>query len=750
MADVKHTMLDFPILIVDGDFNSDRAAGVFMRRLAKELEQLNFKVVTLETYADAAMVAGGFNAFSCILLSVEGSEEGTDFLDQLRALLDAAQRKNDAIPIFYVGERRIVGAVHVEYLTRARGIIYLFEDTAQFIARQVARAAEDYLENLLPPFFKAMVKHAEESAYSWHTPGHAGGVAFIKSPVGRAFHQFYGENAFRTDLSISVPELGSLLDHTGPIADAEAEAARHFGADHTLFVINGNSTANKIVWHGTVSHDDIVVVDRNCHKSILHSIIMTGAIPVYLTPSRNEHGIIGPIGLQQFSPDAIAEKIAKSPLARDRGQKARLAVVTNSTYDGICYNASAIKERIGDAVDALHFDEAWYAYAAFHKFYEGLYGMAKGSPRAEHPIVFTTQSTHKLLAAFSQAAMVHVKDSQKRSLDIHRFNDAFLMHTSTSPNYPILASLDVASRMMAGRGGHALLQETIEEAITFRGLVRDMRTAFDARDWWFSVWQPEQVPLALNSLRQDDWQLRPEDGWHGFADLQPGQAVLDPIKITLVCPGLGAGEGEVGIPAAVVSKYLWEHGLTVEKTGIYSLLVLFSIGITKGKWSTLLTELIQFKRLYDANAPLEVALQSVAPRYAGRRLGLRDLCAAIHNSYRANNLLRAIHDMYLTLPEPAMRPADAYKALVHGQVDRLDVEAAMGRIAASMVAPTPPGIPVIMPGERFQPESRSIIDYLKFTREFDREFPGFENEIHGVRIEGSGADKRYMIDCVRE
>ena len=746
---MKPTTLDFPILIVDADFRSERAAGVFMRRLAKELEHQGFKVLNLETFADAATVAGGFNAFSCILISAEGSEETPELEPQLKAFLDAAHRKSADIPIFYIGERRIVEAVHLDFLSRAKGVIYLFEDTSEFIARQVARAAQEYLDNLLPPFFSAMVRHAEESAYSWHTPGHAGGVAFIKSPVGRAFHQFYGENAFRTDLSISVPELGSLLDHTGPIADAEAEAARNFGADHTLFVTNGNSTANKIVWHGMVGSDDVVLVDRNCHKSILHSIIMTGAIPVYLIPSRNEHGIIGPIGLDQFAPGAIAEKIAANPLARKHG-KARLAVVTNSTYDGICYNANAVKERIGAAVDALHFDEAWYAYAAFHKFYEGHYGMAKGSPRAEHPIVFATQSTHKLLAAFSQAAMVHVKNSQNQSLDLHRFNDAFLMHTSTSPNYPILASTDVASRMMAGRGGHALLQETFEEAVTFRRLMRDMRNEFTSRDWWFSTWQPDQVPLAMDRLSAEDWQLRPEDRWHGFAGLTPGQAILDPIKVTVLCPGLGAGNGEVGIPAAVLSKFLWERGLTVEKTGTYSVLVLFSIGITKGKWCTLLTELIQFKRLYDANAPLEVALRSVAPRYAGRNLGLRDLCREIHESYQTNNLSQAIQKMYLTLPEPAMRPADAYKALVHGRVERVDIEDAIGRVAASMVAPTPPGIPVIMPGERFMPESRSILDYLRFTREFDRQFPGFETEIHGVRIEGSGAEKRYMIDCVKE
>ncbi|WP_226592195.1 hypothetical protein [Microseira wollei] len=164
----------------------------------------------------------------------------------------------------------------------------------------------------------------------------------------------------------------------------------------------------------------------------------------------------------------------------------------------------------------------------------------------------------------------------------------------------------------------------------------------------------------------------------------------------------------------------------------------------------MLTELIKFKRLYDTNAPLNIALKSVAPHYTKQQMGLRDLCNAIHESYRANNILQAIHDMYLTLPEPAMRPADAYKALVQGHVERVDIEEAIGRIAATMVAPTPPGIPVIMPGERFIPESRSIIEYLRFTREFDRQFPGFETEIHGLRIEESFSGKRYTIDCVKE
>jgi hypothetical protein len=317
-------------------------------------------------------------------------------------------------------------------------------------------------------------------------------VAYHKSPVGQAFHQFFGENTLRSDLSVSVPELGSLLDHTGPLAEAEARAARNFGADHTFFVINGTSTANKIVWHSMVGRDDLVLVDRNCHKSVLHSIIMTGAIPLYLCPERNELGIIGPIPLSEFSRESIQAKIDASPLTKGRAPKVKLAVVTNSTYDGLCYNAELIKQQLGNSVEVLHFDEAWYAYAAFHEFFAGRYGM--GTSRSENgPLVFTTHSTHKLLAAFSQASMIHVQDGGARQLDRDRFNEAFMMHISTSPQYSIIASLDVASAMMEGPAGRSLLQEMFDEALSFRRALANLRQHIAADDWWFSIWQPPSV-----------------------------------------------------------------------------------------------------------------------------------------------------------------------------------------------------------------------------------------------------------------
>jgi len=744
--------LKFPILIVHRDIKADSVAGDRVRGIAQELAQDGFTILPAVDYAEGRLVAATHHGLACMLIAAEGAGENTHLLQNMVELIRLARVRAPHLPIFALGEQVTLEnapADAMSELNQLRGILYLFEDTVPFLARQVARAAHNYLDGLLPPFFKALVQHTAQSNYSWHTPGHGGGVAYRKSPVGQAFHQFFGENTLRSDLSVSVPELGSLLDHTGPLAAAEARAARNFGADHTFFVINGTSTANKIVWHSMVGRDDLVLVDRNCHKSVLHAIIMTGAIPLYLCPERNELGIIGPIPLSEFSREAIQAKIEANPLAAGREPRVKMAVVTNSTYDGLCYNAEMIKQVLGNSVEVLHFDEAWYAYAAFHEFFAGRYAMGT-SRSADSPLVFSTHSTHKLLAAFSQASMIHVQDGGARQLDRDRFNEAFMMHISTSPQYSILASLDVSSAMMEGPAGRSLLQEMFDEALSFRRALANLREHLADDDWWFSIWQPPQVG-GIHRVATEDWLLQPQAEWHGFGDVSEDYVLLDPIKVTLVMPGLDAGGslGEHGIPAAVVSKFLWERGLVVEKTGLYSFLVLFSMGITKGKWSTLLTELLEFKRNYDANTALLQSLPCVAQldplRYHG--MGLRDLCEQLHECYRANATAKQLKRLYTRLPEVVMKPGDAYDKLVRGEVEAVPIERLIGRVAAVMRVPDPPGIPLIMPGERFTESTRSIIDYLGFARAFDRGFPGFVADVHGLQHEVGDV---YTVDCIRE
>lgn len=742
--------LRFPVLLVHREVNAASVAGERLRGIVAELEQNALAVVATASLREGRIIAAAQHGLAAILLGLDGEGEQATLAADGSALIRGVRVRAPQLPIFALGEQAGIATAALRALAeleQLRGILYLFEDSVAFLAGQVARAARGYLEQLLPPFFRALVQHTSEANYSWHTPGHGGGVAYRKSPVGQAFLQFFGENTLRADLSVSVPELGSLLDHSGPLAEAERRAARNFGADHSFFVINGTSTANKIVWQALVARDDLVLVDRNCHKSVVHALIMTGAIPIYLHPSRNALGIIGPIPPSEFSRAALAAKVAASPLARGREPRFRLAVVTNSTYDGLCYDVRRIRRALDASVEVLHFDEAWYAYAAFHEFYAGRHAMG-AAPGAHAPLLVATQSTHKLLAAFSQASMIHVQEGAARRLDVSRFNEAFMMHTSTSPQYGILASLDVASAMMEGPAGRSLLQECFDEALAFRRAMADLRDSLPAADWWFAIWQPPGG-AAQRPAAAVDWVLAPQATWHGFAGLDEDFALLDPLKVTLVMPGLEADGccAAEGIPAAVVACFLHERGVVVEKTGLYSLLVLFSLGITKGKWSTLLTELLEFKRLFDGNAPLAQVLPSIVGadprRYAG--MGLRDLCQQLHAAYRQHGMAEALRRIYAVQPEVVLKPADAYDCLVRGEVEAVPLEQLEGRIAGVMLVPYPPGIPLLMPGERFARGSRPLIDYLAFTMHLAQQFPGFAAEVHGLQRAAGGC----TVDCLR-
>jgi arginine decarboxylase len=536
------------------------------------------------------------------------------------------------------------------------------------------------------------------------------------------------------------------------VLQSERNAARIFNADHCFFVTNGTSTSNKMVWHHSVAPGDVVVVDRNCHVSVLHSIIMTGAVPVFLTPTRNHHGIIGPIPESEFSPEAIRKKIASHPLLSDVDAatvKPRILTLTQSTYDGVLYNTETIKHALDGYIDTLHFDEAWLPHAAFHRFYGTFHAMGKNRPRPRDQLVFATQSTHKLLAGISQASQVLVQDARERKLDRHLFNEAYLMHTSTSPQYAIIASCDVAAAMMEAPGGPALVEESISESLDFRRAMRKVEQDF-GKDWWFTVWGPEVLP-AEGMGTSADWILKAGEPWHGFGDLAPGFNLLDPIKCTIVTPGLNVSGSfeKSGIPASIVSKFLTEHGVVVEKTGLYSFFIMFTIGITKGRWNTLLTALQQFKDDYDRNAPMWRILPEFCaahPKY--ERMGLRDLCQAIHDMYAKRDIARLTTDMYLSDLQPAMKPSDAYAHIARRSTERVAIDALEGRITTALLTPYPPGIPLLIPGERF---NKKIVDYLRFAREFNAAFPGFDTDVHGlVETDVEGAPRAYFVDCVKE
>jgi arginine decarboxylase len=741
----------FPVIIIDEDFRSENASGLGIRALAKAIEEEGMEVLGVTSYGDMTSFAQQQSRASAFILSIDDEElvnEEEQTIADLRAFVQEIRFRNAEIPIFLHGETRTSRHIPNDVLRELHGFIHMFEDTPEFIARNVVREARAYLDSLPPPFFRALTHYAADGSYSWHCPGHSGGVAFLKSPVGQMFHQFFGENMLRADVCNAVEELGQLLDHTGPVAASERNAARIFNADHLFFVTNGTSTSNKIVWHSTVAPGDVVVVDRNCHKSVLHAIVMTGAIPVFLMPTRNNFGIIGPIPKSEFAWKNIQKKIAANPFIEDKKAKPRVLTITQSTYDGVLYNVEEIKELLDGRIDTLHFDEAWLPHAAFHDFYGDYHAIGTDRPRCKDSMLFSTQSTHKLLAGLSQASQILVQDSQTRHLDRDVFNEAFLMHTSTSPQYAIIASCDVAAAMMEEPGGAALVEESIAEALEFRRAMRKVDEEWGA-DWWFKVWGPDD--LSEEGIEErESWMLKPGERWHGFGKLAEGFNLLDPIKATVITPGLDV-DGDFadwGIPAGVLTKYLAEHGVIVEKTGLYSFFIMFTIGITKGRWNTMVTELQQFKDDFDKNQPLwRVMPEFVAkhPRY--ERIGLKDLCQQIHDVYKANDVARLTTEMYLSDMVPAMRPTDAFSRMAHREIDRVPIDELEGRITSVLLTPYPPGIPLLIPGERF---NATIVRYLKFARDFNERFPGFETDIHGLVKEASNGSVRYYIDCVRQ
>ncbi|MBS1241011.1 MAG: arginine decarboxylase, partial [Gemmatimonadetes bacterium] len=606
-------------LVVDDELTSPTAEGRAARSLVEELRGRALEVVEATSAEDGMSVIVSDSAIHAIL--VDWTLGGDTGHARATGLLRFVRSRNDKIPIFLMAERGEASSIPIDVMQMVDEFIWTLEDTAAFVGGRVVAAVRRYMEVLLPPLTSALVKFTQEYEYSWHTPGHTGGTAFLKSPVGRIFFDYFGENLLRSDLSISVGALGSLLDHTGPIGEHEKYAARVFGAHRTYCVTNGTSTSNRVIFMAAVARDQIALCDRNCHKSIEHSLVMTGGIPIYLVPLRNRYGIIGPIPPERLKKEAIKAAIKASSLVPKGGETRPVySVVTNSTYDGLCYNARRVEELLDPTVDRIHFDEAWYAYARFNPIYRDRHAM-HGDPR-DHtgPTVFATHSTHKLLAALSQASLLHIRDGRS-PIPHARFNESFMMHASTSPFYPIIVSNDVTAAMMDGPGGRALTDESIEEAVAFRQAMGRVHREFGKqKEWFFNTWNATEVKEGKGGRKvafadaspeflarePDAWVLHPGEGWHGFGDIEDGYCMLDPIKVSIVTPGVAdkGGLDKWGIPATLLTAYLHRRGVEVEKTTDFTILFLFSIGITKGKWGTLLNALLDFKRDYDRNAPI--------------------------------------------------------------------------------------------------------------------------------------------------
>jgi len=748
-------------LIVDDELGTNTAEGRAARALVTEMQGRNIEVVEALSAEDGRSVITSDSAIHALLIDWSLGDDKNHA--RSRGLIEYVRSRNDKIPIFLLAERGEASSIPVEVMSKVDEFIWTLEDTATFVGGRVSAAIRRYLDVMMPPLAAALMKFTLDFEYSWHTPGHQGGTAFLKSPVGRIFFDYFGENVLRSDLSISVGSLGSLLDHSGPMGAHERYCARVFGAHRSYSVTNGTSMSNRVIFMAAVARDQIALCDRNCHKSIEHSLVMTGGIPQYLVPLRNRYGIIGPIPPDRLSKKAIADGIKANPLVtRGVSTRAVHSIVTNSTYDGLIYDARRVQELLDPSVDRIHFDEAWYAYARFNPLYKGRHAM-HGDP-ADHkgPTIFATHSTHKLLAALSQASLLHIRDGRS-PIPHSRFNESYMLHASTSPLYPIIVSNDITAAMMDGPGGPALTGESIAEAVAFRQTMGRVHRQFAAKkEWFFRTWNADfvkgkggkKVRFEEASPEQlatdpDCWVLHPKENWHGFGDLEDGYCMLDPIKVSIVTPGIAdkGGLEKTGIPATLVTGYLHYRGVEVEKTTDFTVLVLFSIGITKGKWGTLLNALLDFKKDYDNNTPLEQVLPGLTDdhgaTYGG--MGLRDLANQMFEQLKTSKQTQSMAEAFSTLPEPKLSPNNAYQYLVRDEIEHVPLEELANRVLATSVVPYPPGIPMLMPGEDTGPDDGPYLGYLRALQNWDKRFPGFGHDTHGVE----NRDGTHFIQCLK-
>src|SRR6478736_4899497 len=436
-------------LIVDDELDTASAEGRAARALVTEMQGRNIEVVEALSAEDGRAVITSDSAIHALLIDWSLGDDKNHA--RARGLIEYVRSRNDKIPIFLLAERGEASSIPIEVMSTVDEFIWTLEDTAAFVGGRVLSAIRRYLEVMMPPLAAALMKFTLDFEYSWHTPGHQGGTAFLKSPVGRIFFDYFGENVLRSDLSISVGSLGSLLDHSGPMGAHERYCARVFGAHRSYSVTNGTSMSNRVIFMAAVARDQIALCDRNCHKSIEHSLVMSGGIPTYLLPLRNRYGIIGPIPPERLSKAAIANGIKNNPLAgRGISTRAVHSIVTNSTYDGLCYDARRVQQLLDPSVDRIHFDEAWYAYARFNPLYRDRFAMHGDPKDHKGPTIFATHSTHKLLAALSQASLLHIRDGRS-PIPHSRFNESFMLHASTSPQYPIIVSNDITAAAISAR-----------------------------------------------------------------------------------------------------------------------------------------------------------------------------------------------------------------------------------------------------------------------------------------------------------
>ena len=618
----------------------------------------------------------------------------------------------------------------------------------RLFGRQIDEAAKRYEDKVLPPFFGALAQYVYKGKSQFDCPGHQGGAYFRRHPAGRAFYDFYGEELFRSDLCNADVAMGDLLIHEGAPLKAQKAAAKIYNADKTYFVLNGTSASNKVVLNAALTPGDLVLYDRNNHKSVNHgALLQAGATPIYLETARNPFGFIGGIDEKCFDEKYLRDLIReKCPEKADAKRPFRLAVIQLGTYDGTIYNARQVVDKIGHLCDYILFDSAWVGYEQFIPM------MRDCSPLLlelgpEDPGIFVTQSVHKQQAGFSQSSQIHKKDAHIRGQD--RFiphkvlNNAFMMHASTSPFYPLFASLDVNAKMQEGEAGRRLWADCVKTTIDARKLLLDtchhikpfIPNKVRGADW-------KSYPTNLISQDLEFFKFVPGEKWHSFEGYGESQYFVDPCKFMLTTPGINVETGEYedfGVPATILANYLRENGSIPEKNDLNSILFLMTPAENKEKMDHLVSQIARFEKYLDEDAPLEDVLPGLYKHYEYRYhdYSIRQLCQEMHDFYKERNIKKIQKQMFRSeyMPKSVINPQDAHFAFLRGQAELVRMEDAEGRVAAEGALPYPPGVLCCFPGEVW---GGPVLKYFLAWQEAMGRMPGFAPELQGVYVEDNG------------
>lgn len=765
----------FEVLVVDGlAANQQEIQRQSLRSKRREDDEFIYDVVFVPSFEDA-LIAILFN------YNIQSVVIRYDFEFQSANSAPIMQRylRQSSVQNFADLDRSRYGLILCKVIKSLRPELDVFMVTDQSV-EQIAGAnlygcarvfynQEDYTElhlNLLrgvskryeTPFFNALKEYSKKPTGVFHAMPISRGKSILRSHWIQDMGDFYGMNIFLAETSATSGGLDSLLEPQGPIKRAQEMAARAFGARQTFFATNGTSTCNKIVVQAMVRPGDIVLVDRDCHKSHHYGMVLSGAHVQYLDSyPLNEYSMYGAVPLHEIKRELLRYKAA------GKLDRVRMLLLTNCTFDGIVYNVERVMEECLAIKPDLVFlwDEAWFAFArfgptyryrtamnaantlrekykseAYQQQYQAYVQRMDGAtdeqlvkqrlmpdPARVRIRTYATQSTHKTLTSLRQGSMIHVNDQDFKGDAMQAFHEAYMTHTSTSPNYQIIASLDVGRRQVELEG-YELMQKQIEAAMT-------MRKSIDSHPLlkkYFKVLSvKELIPAAYRESGVESyWDA--EKGWNDIADAWAvDEFALDASRVTLLVGGAGM-DGDTFKNAELMNK----HGIQINKTSRNTVLFMTNIGTTRSSIAYLIEVLVKIASEIDERLEEGSALE---------RKHFDDKVHSLINDYPPLPDFSRFHPAFCnkengenaaqSTQEGDIRQAYfmAYNAdnceyfSIHD--DGIDKAIASGRmlVSTSFIIPYPPGFPILVPGQVIS------IDIIQFMRALD------VKEIHGYRAD---------------